>query len=44
MYRKNLIEYTDDRGGVVPIDFSDLPFIPKRIFYVKDVPKNTIRG
>lgn len=37
--------FTDERGGnLIPLHFSDLNFIPKRIFTVTDVPKNSIRG
>jgi len=42
--KKNKI-FTDDRGGnLLPFEFIDLPFKPKRIFTVTDVPKNSIRG
>jgi len=34
----------DKRGVLIPLDFDKLPFTPKRSFFVKDVPKNTIRG
>ena len=37
--------FTDERGGyLLPIDFKRLPFTPKRVFIVRDVPKNTVRG
>lgn len=37
--------FTDDRGGyLIPIEFNILPFKPKRIFTINDVPKNQIRG
>ena len=37
--------FTDERGGyLLPIEFTNLPFKAKRIFIVRDVPKNTIRG
>lgn len=29
----------EDLSDVVPIEFNGLPFEPKRIFYVCDVPK-----
>ena len=35
---------TDKRGKLYPIDFADLPFKPKRLFLVYDVPKGEIRG
>jgi len=41
---KKLINFDDDRGSLVPLEFSDLNFTPKRIFLVKNVPVNTIRG
>lgn len=35
----------DERGGfLIPVEFKDLPFEPKRVFTVCDVPKNNIRG
>jgi len=40
----NLKTIKDDEGTLVPIEFSDLPFEPKRIFYVCDVPKGEERG
>ena len=37
--------YTDTRGTLIPInDFDLLPFIPKRMFTVTNVPKGQIRG
>ena len=41
---ENFPVYKDERGTLVPIDFDNLPFKPKRIFYVKDVPKGERRG
>lgn len=35
---------TDSRGKLIPIDFNNFPFKPKRIFIVKDVPVGTERG
>jgi len=43
-YVKNLNGFSDKRGILFPIEFSELPFTPKRMFYVKGVPKDTIRG
>lgn len=34
----------DEDGVLVPIEFNKLPFEPKRIFYVCDVPKGEERG
>ena len=39
-----LPEYKDDRGVLTPMDFHEFPFEPKRIFYVYDVPKDTVRA
>jgi UDP-2-acetamido-3-amino-2,3-dideoxy-glucuronate N-acetyltransferase len=37
--------FKDERGGfLIPFEFLDLPFTPKRIFMVSDVPKNGVRG
>lgn len=37
--------FTDERGGdLIPVEFSSVKFVPKRIFTVSDVPKNSIRG
>lgn len=41
----NTFKYFDDeRGSLLPIEFFDLPFTPKRVFVVKNVPMNMIRG
>jgi dTDP-4-dehydrorhamnose 3,5-epimerase-like enzyme len=40
----NLKVFDDDRGSLLPIEFSDLPFEPKRVFIVNNVPLNDIRG
>lgn len=33
------------RGGtLIPFEFIDIPFIPKRIYTVTGIPKNAIRG
>ena len=34
----------DSDGELLPIEFSKLPFIPKRIFYVTGVPVDITRG
>jgi dTDP-4-dehydrorhamnose 3,5-epimerase-like enzyme len=39
-----LNKYQDERGVLVPINFSELPFEPKRLFYVMNVPKDIWRG
>jgi dTDP-4-dehydrorhamnose 3,5-epimerase-like enzyme len=40
----NFISYTDDRGTLVPIELSEIPFEVKRLFFVNNVPENVIRG
>lgn len=36
---------TDERGTLVPIEFSEtLPFVPKRLFFVSNVPQSGSRG
>lgn len=44
MVIKKLTNFNDARGDLIPIEFEDLPFVPKRIFIVKNVPVRTIRG
>lgn len=39
-----LRHFEDERGSLLPIEFSDLPFAPKRLFVVNNVPINTVRG
>jgi len=36
--------FRDERGWLLPFEFSKLPFIPKRIFFVADVPQGMRRG
>ena len=36
--------FSDNRGDLLPIEFNNLPIIPKRIFTVNNVPENLIRG
>tara|TARA_R110000744_G_scaffold147499_1_gene260425 strand:+ start:150 stop:542 length:393 start_codon:yes stop_codon:yes gene_type:complete len=43
-YIEKLKRYKDDRGDLLPLDFSTLPFHPKRFFLVANVPKNERRG
>jgi len=40
----NIQSFNDFRGKLTPIEFNILSFEPKRIFYVQNVPVNTIRG
>lgn len=39
-----LRHFEDARGSLLPIEFNDLPFVPKRLFVVNNVPINTVRG
>lgn len=39
-----LNSFEDSRGSLLPIEFDSLPFIPKRVFIVNNVPLNDIRG
>jgi hypothetical protein len=41
---KNFQSITDPRGSLTPVDFSKIPFTPKRIFYIKNVPQGLSRG
>jgi dTDP-4-dehydrorhamnose 3,5-epimerase-like enzyme len=36
--------FKDSRGSLIPIELNKIPFNPKRIFIVQNVPINTIRG
>lgn len=36
--------FAEPRGSLSAIDFSQLPFVPCRAFYVTDVPAGTVRG
>jgi dTDP-4-dehydrorhamnose 3,5-epimerase-like enzyme len=36
--------FEDNRGSLLPIEFSSLPFTPKRVFVVKNVPAGIRRG
>jgi len=36
--------FEENKGLLVPIEFKNLPFEPKRIFFVTNVPKNVERG
>ena len=37
-------DYNEDRGYLLPINFSELDFEPKRMFVVNSVPPNDVRG
>lgn len=36
--------FHDKRGDLFPVTFSELPFVPKRMFYVTNVPSQIRRG
>ena len=44
MYKQSLENFSDDRGDLHPLDFDRLPFFPKRLFVVSNVPKGETRG
>jgi len=43
-YVEKLKRFKDSRGDLLPLNFSTLPFNPKRFFLVTDVPKDVKRG
>ena len=44
MFVESLKAYTDERGVLHPLNFDELPFHPKRMFMVSQVPKGMRRG
>jgi len=42
--RYQLEPFIDERGELLPFDFSKLLFNPKRVFFVTQVPKSVVRG
>ena len=42
--KKKLKAFIDESGSLIPIEFKDIDFEPKRLFYVTNVPKNCRRG
>lgn len=36
--------FMEHRGNLLPVEFKKLPFVPKRVFVVNDVPAGTKRG
>lgn len=36
--------HRDERGVLCPVDFEKLPFLPRRLFVIDDVPPGTVRG
>ena len=43
-YIEKLKRFKDSRGDLLPLNFSNLPFVPKRTFLVTNVPKGVRRG
>ena len=43
-YIEKLKRFRDKRGDLLPLNFSTLPFQPKRLFLVTNVPKGERRG
>jgi uncharacterized RmlC-like cupin family protein len=44
MYTEYLKCFSDERGNLYPLNFNELPFFPKRCFFITNVPKNFERG
>jgi UDP-2-acetamido-3-amino-2,3-dideoxy-glucuronate N-acetyltransferase len=44
MYIHTLEKFEDSRGLLFPFDFSKIPFKPKRLFVITNVPKGERRG
>ena len=44
MYIQSLESFSDTRGDLYPLDFERVPFVPKRLFIVSDVPRGEVRG
>ena len=42
--KKKLNGFSNDRGLLVPLEFNDIDFEPRRLFYVTNVPKGIRRG
>lgn len=36
--------HTDPRGSLTAIDEHEFPFVPKRVYWIHDVPAGTVRG
>lgn len=39
-----LIEVDEARGTLSSVEFDNLPFVPRRVFFVSNVPPGTVRG
>lgn len=44
MFTESLKGFTDERGVLHPLSFDELPFTPKRMFLVSQVPAGVKRG
>lgn len=44
MFIESLKGYTDERGVLHPLNFDELPFTPRRMFLVSEVPAGVKRG
>ena len=42
--KKNNNLFVDKRGCLIPIEFNNIGFIPKRVFVVNNVPVGMVRG
>lgn len=44
-YEFTFPKHADARGDLIPLEFNDdLPFVPKRVYILKNTPINEIRG
>jgi len=42
--REEIEYFKDSRGTLGVLDFNKLPFLPRRIYWIKDSPENVTRG
>lgn len=42
--REVISSFIDDRGELDALDFIDVPFTPRRLFILRDIPPKTVRG
>lgn len=40
----NLLKSVDHRGMLSALEFSDLPFVPRRAFWIRNMPEGSVRG
>ena len=40
----NIQIFEDERGSLLPVEFKDLEFTPKRLFFINNVPQLVERG